>query len=117
MTKDVQEGEASSSTGPYRMRITSGGQVAGYVNFALTLLKVCLTNFQENQPNPSGVFRPFSCPTYAPSQQPGIIELQAKLIIAQSRFTRYAEARICGREDQEGIYGIHQCQECRERKE
>ena len=41
MTEVTQDGEASSSTGPHRMRITSGGQVAGYVNFALTFLKVC----------------------------------------------------------------------------
>jgi hypothetical protein len=47
MTEVVREGEASSSTGPHRMRITSGGQVAGYVNFALTFLKVRSTNPQE----------------------------------------------------------------------
>ena len=41
MTEEAKEGEGSSSTGPHRMRITSGGQVAGYVNFALTFLKVC----------------------------------------------------------------------------
>jgi hypothetical protein len=44
MTEVVQEGEASSSKGPHRMRITSGGQVAGYVNFALTFLKVRSTH-------------------------------------------------------------------------
>ena len=47
MVEVVQEGEASSSKGPHRMRITSGGQVAGYVNFALTFLKVCPTRLQE----------------------------------------------------------------------
>ena len=41
MAEGLQAGEASSSTGPHRMRITSGGNVAGYVNFALTFLKVC----------------------------------------------------------------------------
>jgi hypothetical protein len=46
MVEVVQEGEASSSTGPHRMRITSGGQVAGYVNFALSFLKVCLKHTQ-----------------------------------------------------------------------
>jgi hypothetical protein len=44
MTEVVQRGEASSSKGPHRMRITSGGQVAGYVKFALTFLKVCPTH-------------------------------------------------------------------------
>jgi hypothetical protein len=44
MIELVREGEASSSKGPHRMRITSGGQVAGYVNFALTFLKVCPTH-------------------------------------------------------------------------
>jgi len=44
MTEVVQGGEASSSKGPHRMRITSGGQVAGYVKFALTFLKVCPTH-------------------------------------------------------------------------
>jgi hypothetical protein len=44
MVEVVQEGVASSSNGPHRMRITSGGQVAGYVNFALTFLKVCPTH-------------------------------------------------------------------------
>ena len=41
MAEGLQAGEASSSAGPHRMRITSGGNVAGYVNFALTFLKVC----------------------------------------------------------------------------
>jgi len=55
MTEVTQDGEASSSTGPHRMRITSGGQVAGYVNFALTFLKVCpaqLWNQLTVQENP-----------------------------------------------------------------
>jgi len=55
MTEVVQDGEASSSTGSHRMRITSGGQVAGYVNFALTFLKVCpaqLWNQLTDQENP-----------------------------------------------------------------
>jgi hypothetical protein len=47
MVEVIQEGEASSSTGPHRMRITSGGQVAGYVNFALTSLKVRPIHLQE----------------------------------------------------------------------
>lgn len=38
----MDEAEASSSTGPHRMRITSGGQVGGYVNFALSFLKASL---------------------------------------------------------------------------
>jgi hypothetical protein len=47
MIEVVQEGEASSSKGPHRIRITSGGQGAGYVNYALTFLKVCPTHLQE----------------------------------------------------------------------
>jgi hypothetical protein len=47
MIEVVQEEEASSSKGPHRIRITSGGQVAGYVNYALTFLKVCPTHLQE----------------------------------------------------------------------
>jgi hypothetical protein len=46
MVEVAQEGEASSSKGPHLMRITSGGQVAGYVNFALSFLKVCLKHTQ-----------------------------------------------------------------------
>jgi hypothetical protein len=38
------EVDAESSTGPHRMRITSGGSVAGYVKFALDFLQVCLAN-------------------------------------------------------------------------
>jgi hypothetical protein len=40
MARTGVKGEPSSSNGPHRMRITSGGQVSGYVNFALTFLKV-----------------------------------------------------------------------------
>jgi hypothetical protein len=49
MIEVVQRGEASSSKGPHRMRITSGGQVAGYVNFVLTFLKVCPITPSRNQ--------------------------------------------------------------------
>lgn len=36
----ADEAGPSTMTEPHRMRITSGGQISGYVNFALKFLKV-----------------------------------------------------------------------------
>jgi len=86
MVEVVQEGEASSSKGPHRMRITSGGQVAGYVNFALTFLKVCPTQprYQlTRQENPDRSLVLHTLPpnnTESSSSKPGSSSLSSALL-------------------------------------
>jgi hypothetical protein len=107
MDKMETEAEASSSTGPHRMRITAGGQVSGYVNFALTFLKV-YSGPKITITDGIGEPRPSTCPAYPP-----FIQCRNHLEIRQSfhtepSFARYAKTSLCGRKDQAGIYGLHQ---------